>query len=199
LAALVRGFEGAALYPIVAVAAFTGARIREILALRWSDLSVENKTLTITRAIDETKAHGRGTKGPKTARGFRTIAIDDSLIDLLMSEREKHRRLVAGVPDRTTVNLSLVRLPDGALMFPGGDGTKPTKLRDARAVSRNFKTRARRLGFKLRSRIGSCRQYQPARRKRNRQRRFNERTGAETVAIAPRVDTQCFQVRRSLG
>jgi integrase len=146
LTSLVQGFRGTALYTIVAVAAFTGARRNEILALQWSDLSVEKKTLTIERAIEETKAHGRGTKDPKTARGLRTIAIDDSLVELLATEREKHRRLVAGVPDGAAVALSLVRLPDGALMFPGGDGTKLTTLRNARTVSQTFKARARRLG-----------------------------------------------------
>jgi integrase len=38
-------------------------------------------------------------------------------------------------------------LPAGALLFPGGDGTDLTKLRDARAVSRMFKRRALKLGF----------------------------------------------------
>jgi integrase len=147
LTALVQGFRGTALYPIVAVAAFTGARRNEILALQWGDLSIENRTLTIARALEATKAHGRGIKGPKTVRGFRTIVIDDSLINLLVAEREKHRRLLAGVPDDTTVDLSLVRLPDGALMFPGGDGTKLTELRNERTVSQTFKARARRLGL----------------------------------------------------
>jgi integrase len=39
LASLVQAFRHSALYPIVAIAAFTGARRNEILALRWSDLN----------------------------------------------------------------------------------------------------------------------------------------------------------------
>lgn len=39
------------------------------------------------------------------------------------------------------------KLPPGALVFPGGDGTDLTKVRDGRAVSRNFKARVRKLGF----------------------------------------------------
>jgi integrase len=147
LTALVRGFKGTPLHAIVAVAAFSGARRNEILALQWDDLSFENRTLTIARAIEETKKHGRGTKEPKTARGLRTIAIDENLVELLRAEREKHRRLVAGVPDGLEVDLGLVKLPEGALMFPGGDGTDLTKLRDAHAVTRTFVRRARRLGF----------------------------------------------------
>ena len=40
LRTLVAGFRGSSLFPIVAVAAFTGARRNEILALRWDDLDV---------------------------------------------------------------------------------------------------------------------------------------------------------------
>ena len=44
---LLDGFRGTVLFPIVATAAFTGARRNEILALRWSDLDPVNKTLRI--------------------------------------------------------------------------------------------------------------------------------------------------------
>jgi integrase len=105
------------LYPIVAVAAFTGARRNEILALRWGDLDPTNKTLRIERAIDETKG-GLAFKAPKTKRGIRTMTLDDDLIVLLKAERERHLRLISGVPDGVAVDLSLVKLPDGALVFP---------------------------------------------------------------------------------
>ena len=55
LASLVQGFRHSALYPIVAIAAFTGARRNEILALRWSDLDPIEKTLRIERALEATK------------------------------------------------------------------------------------------------------------------------------------------------
>ena len=50
--ALVRGFKGSALFPIVAVLAFTGARRSEVLALRREDIDVSRKTLRIERAIE---------------------------------------------------------------------------------------------------------------------------------------------------
>ena len=146
LTALLSAFRGSVLYPIVAVAAFTGARRNEILALRWSDFAAEAKTLTIARSLEETKAHGRRFKEPKTRRGSRTIAIDDGLAGLLLAEREKHLRLTAGIADGTEVDLSLVRLPDEALIFPspGEDITRP---RDARSLTKEFARRARKLGF----------------------------------------------------
>lgn len=147
LMALVQGFKGMALYGIVTTAAFTGARRNEVLALRWSDLHFENKTLTIARALEDTKKHGRGTKEPKTKRGKRTIAIDAGLLDMLRAEYQKHLRLAAGVPDGVQVDLSFVKLPGDALMFPGGNGADLTKLRNADAVTRSFCRRARKLGF----------------------------------------------------
>jgi integrase len=146
LAALVQSFRGFALYPIVAVAAFTGARRNEILALQWSDLDPVAKTLRIERAMEESK-DGRGLKGPKRESHKRTIQIDDALVRLLLSVREQHLRLVAGVPDAAQVDLSLIKLPEGALMFPSphDDNIDLTKLRNARRVTETFKKRARKV------------------------------------------------------
>jgi integrase len=115
---LVQGFKGSSLYGIVSTAAFTGARRNEILALRWSDLDPQKKELRIERALEETKAHGIRFKGPKKDSHKRTIAIDDDLLALLLAERDRHLRWKAGIPDGITVDLSLVKLPEGALMFP---------------------------------------------------------------------------------
>lgn len=149
LASLVQGFKQSALFPIVAVAAYTGARRGEILALRWSDFDPSAKTLRIERAVEETKAHGRIIKPPKTKRGIRTNVIDDNLQKLLLRQRDAHLRLVAGVPDGVKVDLSLVKFPEGALIFPSfADDFDLTKLRDGRAMSREFARQARRRGFK---------------------------------------------------
>lgn len=144
-------FRGSSLFPIVAVAAFTGARRNEILALRWDDLDIAAKTLRIERAEEETKAHGLRIKGPKTERGNRTITIDDDLIALLLAERERYLRVMAGVPDGAAVDLSLVKLPAEALMFPNppspGKNFSLTKLRNPRAVTKQFTRIASRVGF----------------------------------------------------
>jgi integrase len=151
LRTLVQGFKNSVLFPIVAVAAFTGARRNEILALRWDDLDVETKTLRIERAIEETEKHGLRIKGPKTERGKRTITIDDDLIALLMAEREHHLRIVAGVADGVAVDLSLVKLPPGGLMFPNppaaGEDFSFTKLRNPRNTTKEFMRKAAKLGF----------------------------------------------------
>jgi len=73
LRALVEGLKGSVLFPVVAVAAYSGERRNEILALRWSDLNVANKTLRIERAVEEAEKYAIAFKEPKTARGKRTI------------------------------------------------------------------------------------------------------------------------------
>jgi integrase len=144
LRTLVEGFKGSALYPIVAVAAFTGARRNEILALRWTDIDFDNKTLRIERAVEQVRGQPLALKEPKTARGKRTIAIDDELVNLLRAERDKHLRLMAGVPDGAEV-LVLVKLPDDALVFP--NPFTLAELRTPNAVTMEFVRKAHRLGF----------------------------------------------------
>jgi integrase len=63
LRTLVEGFKGSVLFPIVAVAAFTGARRNEILALRWSDL--DKNTLRIERAIEQVHGQPLALKAPR--------------------------------------------------------------------------------------------------------------------------------------
>jgi integrase len=145
---LIEGFRGSVLYPIVATAAFTGARLGELLALRWSDLDPVAKTLRIERAIETTAEHGKVLKEPKSARGKRTITIDEDLLALLMSEHRKALELVAGVPDGADVDLGLIKLPANSLMFPSPKGaTDLSKRRHPKAVTRETRARFRKLGF----------------------------------------------------
>jgi len=66
-------------------------------------------------------------------------------------ERDKHLRFQAGIPDGVEVDLSLVKLPEDALMFPNAPGRgekfSPTKPRNPNNTSRRIKKVFRRLGF----------------------------------------------------
>lgn len=152
LAILVDGFRpSASMFAPVAVDAATGLRRNELLAVRWVDFNAEAKTVRIERALDFTKKFGIRFKPPKTARGSRTIALDDGTVALLLREREKHLRIKAGIPDGVEVDLSLIRLPDLALVFPAlpepGEGVDFTKPRNPRNFSKEFARRAKKLGF----------------------------------------------------
>jgi integrase len=135
-----KGFrdEASVFYPIVAVGALTAARRGEVLALRWTDLDVTNKTLSIRRALEQTEEHGIRFKEPKNARSKRTFHIDDGLLALLLAEREKHLRFHAGIPDDVEVDLSLVKLPDDALMFPNSPARGEKVLADEAAQSAQY-------------------------------------------------------------
>jgi integrase len=146
---LVQGFRGSSLFGIVSVAAFTGMRRNEILSLRWSDLDAAKKTLRVERSIEETKMHGLRFKGPKRESHKRTITIDDDLLALLLAERDNHLRLVAGVPEGVAVDLGLIKLPEGALMFPNLMVDFITPLHPRQTTTR-FVRKAAKLGFKMR-------------------------------------------------
>jgi integrase len=151
LRTLLDGFRASSLFPVVAVLAFTGMRRGEALALRWRDLDVDQKTLRIERAVEQTSEFGLAIKEPKTARGKRTITIDDDLIALLIAERARHQRVLAGVPEGAKIDLSLIKLPDDALMFPAlpgpGEDVSFTALRKPNNFTKEFLRRARLLGF----------------------------------------------------
>jgi integrase len=146
LARLITGFEPSSLYPVVVTAAATGARRNELLALRWTDLDTDKKTLKIERAWEQTKKYGLRLKPPKTKRGLRTVGIDDALVAILLKEKERHQRIKAGIPDGVVVDLSLIKLPATALIFPAmpdpGEDFDFTKPRNPRNFSKEFARRA---------------------------------------------------------
>jgi integrase len=148
---LVAGFRGHPLYLLVVTALATGMRRNELLALMWDDLDIAAKTLRVERSLERTRGNS-ATKLPKTARGKRTVTIDDELLGLLLAERELHQRIAAGVPDGASVDLSLVKLPEGALVFPGtprgSESFSFTAFRHPSSVSKSFATVAHKLGFK---------------------------------------------------
>jgi integrase len=143
LEALVQSFRGSSIYEIVAVAAFTGARRNEILALRWTDLDPVAKTLRIERSLEESRGAIQRFKGPKRESHKRTITIDDALVRLLLSVREQHLRLMACVPAGAAVDLGLIKLPSDALMFPSPVGPDLTRARNSVGLTRQFENHAR--------------------------------------------------------
>lgn len=148
---LVEGFRGSSLHGIVGTGIGVGARRNEIVGLFVADYDPANKKLSIKRTVEETKKYGLRYKAPKTARGKRTFEIDDAICALFDREIEKLKRIAAGVPDRAEVDLSLVKLPPDALMFPKppgpGEDFDFTRLRDPRNTSKAFKLKATKLGF----------------------------------------------------
>jgi integrase len=99
---------GHALYPSVVVALYCGLRRGEQLALVWSDLDLDAKTLKVERALEETKA-GVVVKPPKTEAGRRTITLPDIVVDVLREHRRRQLEL--------RMALGAGRMPEDAPVF----------------------------------------------------------------------------------
>jgi integrase len=76
------------------LAATTGARRSELIALRWGDLDLDARRLTIARAIVEDFERSLVEKGTKT-HSSRRVALDPVTVDLLRAHWERAADLAA--------------------------------------------------------------------------------------------------------
>ena len=118
------------MFPLIFLALGTGLRRGEVLGLRWSDVDLERRTLTVAQSLEQTK-EGLRFKTPKTKRSRRTLALSPSLTEVLQA----HRATQAA--DRLALGLG--RDP-GGLIFTriDGDAIQPDSVTKmfARIVTR---------------------------------------------------------------
>ncbi len=69
----------------------TGLRRGELLALQWTDLDVESKTLAVTKQVNRINGE-LVVSPPKTRNSVRTLALPQQAVDLLIAE---HRNTLA--------------------------------------------------------------------------------------------------------
>ncbi len=67
----------------------SGLRRGELVALLWSDVDVENRTISVTKSATRLKGEVKVTS-PKTKNSIRKIILPKSTIDLLIEEHEQH-------------------------------------------------------------------------------------------------------------
>lgn len=128
MTALFESLAGTRLYAPVTVAATTGLRRGELLALRWSDVNLDAATLTVKRSLEETKA-GLNFKSPKTREAQRLLDLLPLTVEVLRRHRieQAKARLAAGPA-----------WEDNDLVFPDSDGRpwRPSLLTGAFADRR---------------------------------------------------------------
>ena len=97
-AALLAAARTTRMFPIVFLALATGLRRGEVLGLRWSDVDLERRSLTVAQSLEQTK-EGLRFKTPKTKRSRRTIALSPSLVEELQAHRARQAvdRLALGM------------------------------------------------------------------------------------------------------
>ena len=69
----------------------TGLRRGELLALQWTDLDIENRTLAVTKQVNRINGE-LAVSPPKTRNSIRTLALPQQAVDLLIAEHKKHPR-----------------------------------------------------------------------------------------------------------
>lgn len=124
LGALLKHLKGRSIYMPVMMAASTGMRRGEVLALRWKDIDFDRATLQVAQVVEQTKA-GITLKEPKTDRSRRTIALPARLV----TELRRHRKEQA----ETRLKLGLGK-SENDLVFATWDGN----MRSPRPFSKEF-------------------------------------------------------------
>ena len=96
--------KGVRLEALYSVTLAVGLRQGEALALRWCDIDLESRTISVRQTLERIGGKRYGKPGklefvePKTDRSRRTIAIPESLVKALKSHRgrQAEERLVSG-------------------------------------------------------------------------------------------------------
>jgi integrase len=127
--------EGHELNAAVTVAWNTGMRRGEQLALDWRDVDFDRGVIQVTKALEETRAHGVRVKAPKTASGRREISLPESALAALRNHRRKQLE--------QRIALGLGKMPEDALVFPAVAGG----YQSPRSLSVRWRQAVKRLGL----------------------------------------------------
>jgi integrase len=117
---LVEKLKGHPLQAMALIALFAGLRLGEVMALRWSRIDLDKKTLQVREALEQTKQHGTRFKLPKSKAGIRDITLPDILVSALREHRKAQLEL--------RMKLGAGKLPDDALLFADLDGAPLSRI-----------------------------------------------------------------------
>ena len=130
--ALIEKLKGSRVHTLAMISLFTGMRMGEILALRWSAVDLDRAVIEVRESIENT-AVGTRFKAPKTKAGRRTITLPDILIAVLREHRREQLEL--------RMRLGIGRLPDDALLISDIDGN-PWQQRQTSTLWQRFADKA---------------------------------------------------------
>lgn len=111
-ARLVAAARGRRLWFLILVGLATGARLGELVALRWSDIDLNNLRIHIRRSVSYVRGVGLVEKEPKTASGVRKVMLTQVVIDAIPEQKE----YIASIMGRSS------RWTDMDLVFPNTCG-----------------------------------------------------------------------------
>jgi integrase len=117
---ILTGAEGSTIHAAVVLAAYTGMRLGEIIAVRWSDVDLSAGVLTVCRSAAETRTTGTIVKAPKTEESHRNVELPQVAIAALRRHREDQDRRKALLGSAWQENDLVIPNDDGTLRTPDG-------------------------------------------------------------------------------
>ena len=76
--------------PMFYLELISGLRKGELVALQWSDLDIENKTISVSKQAGRNNVGEQDITRPKTENSIRKISIPQDAVELLVAEHQKH-------------------------------------------------------------------------------------------------------------
>ena len=80
--------------PMFYLELISGLRKGELVALQWSDLDIENKTISVGKQAGRNNAGEPDITRPKTENSIRKISIPQEAVDLLVAEHQKYPNML---------------------------------------------------------------------------------------------------------
>jgi integrase len=80
--------EGDSLEPLYRLAITAGLRLGELLALRWPELDLERRTLSVIATLEQRHGLDPVVAEPKTARSRRQVLLGSATVDVLRAHRQ---------------------------------------------------------------------------------------------------------------
>ena len=78
------------LLPMFYLELVSGLRKGELVALRWDDLDIQNKTISVSKQYVRNPDGSLELTRPKTENSVRLVSIPQAAVDLLIQEHDKH-------------------------------------------------------------------------------------------------------------
>ena len=94
--------------PMFYLELISGLRKGELVALQWSDLDIENKTISVSKQAGRNNAGEPDITRPKTENSIRKISIPQDAVDLLVAEHQKYPNNPWLNSDKELIHLSTV-------------------------------------------------------------------------------------------
>ncbi|MBN1369958.1 MAG: tyrosine-type recombinase/integrase [Dehalococcoidaceae bacterium] len=119
-------------FALFSLALYSGMRRSELLALRWSDVELENGEVYVSRSLHRLENHETVFRGTKTSKSNRTVALGQTMIEILKQHRDKQMDICTSTGFPFTNDRLVFCHADGKPMLP--DSVSQAWVRHAKSL-----------------------------------------------------------------